>query len=150
VTGLVGGLDRIGEAMTYGRAQLRSIDLSLAYIPTQVSDDSEYWTQTYAILLGDPALRVWLGPAAPLELVAPSSYGPGWQELTVEVTSGESPASGAVVTLVKEGDLVLRGESGADGKVTFTFIPSGAAPLLLRASLAGHVPASAEISPTEP
>ena len=145
--GLFGGHARLGDAVNYGRAHMREVSLSMDYIPTVVTDDSEYWTQMIAVLLGDPALPVWTADPVPFALAAPASYSPGYQDLTVTVTSGGLPVTGATVTLLKSGDFVLRATSDGVGQATFSFMPIGRASLEVAAAFPGAITAHVEIPP---
>jgi|GEM_PF-2088338 len=142
------GQTRLGEAMNYGRAHIRDMNLVVRGVPMPVSDDTEWWTLLAVILLGDPALPVWTGTPRPIELTAPATYGPGWQELTVRVTEpGGIPAPHVTVVALKDGDFVLRGTTDHDGNVTFRFLPTGPAEIAVRATAPWFQPAEARIVP---
>jgi hypothetical protein len=144
------GLNRLGEAFNWGRAHLREVRLTIMMVPFTMTDDAEWWTQMILILLGDPALALWTAEPRLLRLEAPATYGPGYQELTVRVVDAAdgAPVPDATVMLVKDGDLLLRSSSGADGSAVFRFLPYGPAPLAVRASGTNLVPADATIAPT--
>lgn len=142
------GWTRLGEAMNYGRAHIRDMNLVVRGVPMPVSDDTEWWTLLAVILLGDPALPVWVHTPRPVELTVPATYGPGWQELTVHVAEpGGIPAPGVTVVALKDGDFVLRGTTDDAGDVTFRFLPTGPAGITVRATAPWFQPAEALIAP---
>jgi hypothetical protein len=141
------GLPRLGDAVNHGHATMRSVALTMEYVPMSMTDASEWWTHMITILLGDPAIEVWAAEPAAAALTAPATYGPGWQQLTVTATAGGAPLAGAVVTAVKAGDFVLRATTDAAGSATFTIVPRGPAPIELGVSAPGVIGARATISP---
>ncbi|MBN1770920.1 MAG: hypothetical protein JXB32_06665 [Deltaproteobacteria bacterium] len=142
------GLTRLGEALNYGRAHIRDMNLVVRGIPMPTSDDTEWWTLLAVILLGDPALPMWIHTPRPIELTVPATYGPGWQELTVHVSEpGGIPAPGATVVALKDGDFVLRGTTDDAGDVVFRFIPTGPAGITVRATAPWLQPVEALIAP---
>jgi hypothetical protein len=143
-----GGQTTLGDAFRHGRAHLREVDLTILGTPMTVTDDSERWTQLISILLGDPSLRVWTAAAAPLEVTAPAIYGPGYQQLAVEVRSeAAQPVAGATVVCAKQDDFLIRTTTGADGVATCTFVPYGPAPLRIGVTGPGRRPVFATVTP---
>ena len=146
--GLFGkGKRRIGDAVNHAHATMRTFSLPMMGIPMPVDDNTERWTHLVVVLLGDPTLEVWTAEPAIAAIMAPASYGPGFQELRITVQAGGAPLAGATVTLVKSGDFVLRGSTNAAGAATFKFIPKGAAPIHVGVSGANLIGGRLEIQP---
>ena len=142
------GLTRLGEAVNYGRAHIRDMNLVVRGVPMPISDETEWFTLLEVLLLGDPALPMWTTSPRPIELTVPETYGPGWQELTVHVAEpGGIPAPGVTVVAHKDRDFTVRGTTDADGDVVFRFIPDGPAPIAVRATAPWFQPAEASIAP---
>jgi hypothetical protein len=143
------GLATLGEAFTYGRARMREVELTILGVPMVMTNGSERWTQLVVVLLGDPSLRVWTQGAGRLDVTHPTEYGPGYNEMVIEVRSEASgqPVQDATVVLSKEGDLLLRAQTDAAGKATFRFVPYGPSELQLGVTGPGLLPALFTISP---
>jgi hypothetical protein len=91
---------RLGDACTLHNAR---------FIPSVLDHDGAVrWTMLTYILVGDPVVRLWTGEPDTLAVVDAGTMLLSDSLYTVQVTSGGSPVSGAVVTLI--GD---RGEYGA-------------------------------------
>lgn len=143
------GKRRIGDAMNHAHATMRTFSLPMMGIPMPVDDNTERWTHMVVVLLGDPTLEVWTAEPATGTIDAPSTYGPGFQELKVTVHAGGASLPGATVTLMKTGDFVLRSSTDAAGTATFRFIPRGPAPLQIGVSGASLVGARVEVQPQQ-
>ncbi len=116
----------IGEAFNYARGRAREIDFSVSLMPDMMDDDTEWFTQIVVTLLGDPSIDVYTGKPEPLFLDAPLEYGPGYQEMSVDVTCGEGePVHGVTVGLWKRGDFFVEAETDEYGRASFSFIPYG-------------------------
>jgi len=67
----------------------------------------------------------------------------------VEATSAGAPLSGADVVLFKQGDFIIQGRTGADGKATFHFVPYGPDDLYVGVTGPGLIPSIATITPVD-
>ena len=144
------GLTTLGEAFAHGRARMRSIDLQILNTQMIMTDDSERWTQLVVILLGDPALRLWTRAATAIEVIHPAEYGPGFNQLTIEVRSRETglPIADATVVVRKADDFLIRRHTGADGRTTFRFVPYDPLELEVGVTGPGLLPEFTTIAPS--
>lgn len=141
-------LPTLGEIFNYARLRMRTIPYSLSILPSIMTDDSEWWTHHVLILLGDPSLPPWTLDPLPLQIEAPTHYGPGYQTLTIRVRAmGGVPRSGVHVTLLKEDDFLLTAETNASGEATFAFIPRGPGEIHVGASMPHFTLSTVVIAP---
>lgn len=147
----VQAIPTLGEIFNYARSRMRAIPYSLSVLPTTMTDDSEWWTHHVLILLGDPSISPWTLDPLPLQIEAPSDYGPGYQTLTLRVrAAGGSPRAGVRVMLLKDGDFVLSATTDAAGEAAFSFIPRGPGEIRVGAAAPDCTLAEAVISPRSP
>lgn len=147
----VQAIPTLGEIFNYARSRMRAIPYSLSILPTTMTDDSEWWTHHVLILLGDPSISPWTLDPLPLQIEAPSDYGPGYQTLTLRVrAAGGSPRAGVRVMLLKDGDFVLSATTDAAGEAAFSFIPRGPGEIRAGAAAPDCALAEAVISPRSP
>jgi hypothetical protein len=138
---------RLGDAFNAGHAGVRDVSLRISGFTMVMTDDTEYWTHLGVILLGDPALPVWTDRGEVPEIVAPTTYGPGWNEIEVVVRNAEGPWAGAVVTAVKDRDFELRVRTDDAGRAVLRFLPYGPAPIRIGVSGRNAGAAFATIAP---
>ena len=110
-----GGSDRLGELLELSR---------LPWLGSTGTDNIFRWSTMNVVLLGDPALRLWTGAPAGLDVAAPASLSTGEQPVAVTVSAGGSPVPGALVTLAVDGDAYVKGVTDGLGEVTLDFTPS--------------------------
>jgi hypothetical protein len=143
-------LATIGEAFAHGRARMRAIDLHILGTPMVMNNESERWTQLVVVLLGDPSLRLWTEGGAAIDVTHPAVYGPGFNEMVVEVRAAGTgqPVPGAIVVIHKQDDLLLRAQTDVEGNATFRFVPYGPADLQVGVAGPGLLPTRTTVTPT--
>jgi hypothetical protein len=86
-------------------------------------DNPQRWSEMSQIYLGDPTLSYWLDVPDTLVVSHASAFTLGQGTFTVGVTRNGSPAEGARVALVKDGDAYATGVTDAFGQVVVPFQP---------------------------
>jgi hypothetical protein len=96
---------------------------SVNYFCPPTSDVMDWCVKVYN-LFGDPEISMWTAEAQDLSGDHPSEIGTGSTNVTVSVTAGGSPVSGARVCLQKgdwqSGDVYETGTTNGSGEVTLT------------------------------
>jgi len=105
---------------------------------------SHYYFEVYN-LMGDPSIDLWFGIPDAATVTHPAAFVPGWQEITVEVTVGGSPADGALVCLHREGDIFEVGKTVA-GEASFSFDADAGGSISVTVTGSGVAPYEGEIS----
>ncbi|MBN1827390.1 MAG: T9SS type A sorting domain-containing protein [Candidatus Eisenbacteria bacterium] len=125
------GIARLGENFTLAKND--------EYDPDDPDSVHAYCFLQYH-LLGDPETPVWTEEPAALAVTHPETLSVGAPSpFSVTVTSGGSPAEGALVCLWK-GDEIYERETTSGGIASFTVTPAEAGTLLVTATLGNHVP----------
>ncbi len=122
------GVHRAGDLMGLSR---------LPYIGNTFYNTADRWTFINYTLLGDPALAIWTAAPRLATVTAPSSLPLGQQTVSVNVSSGGSAVSGALVSLRKDGDDYANGVTGPTGDVALAYDPILAGSATLTISGAG-------------
>jgi len=85
------------------------------FIPLSYEANVYRWHQFCINLLGDPAMPVHTDTLRPLSVQKPLRLAVGKDRTRIAVFNNTSPVAGAVVTLKKENETQVRGETGPDG-----------------------------------
>jgi hypothetical protein len=107
----------VGQAISISR---------LPFLAYTFFNSVDRWTFLTYSLLGDPALQVWTGPVAPVQVDAPVNLVAGTQQVEISVSQAGTPVPSARVCLHKSGDAYSYGFSAADGQVVLPFTPTSA------------------------
>ncbi|MBI4721493.1 MAG: T9SS type A sorting domain-containing protein [Candidatus Stahlbacteria bacterium] len=117
-------------------------------------DNSARDTYFSYLLLGDPGLRLWTNIPKTLSVEFPAICDVGVGAFKVKVKSGccAYPIKGARVCVSKKGELYARGETDANGEITFILCPEAGGLLNICVTKQGFLPfeANTVISPTKP
>ena len=124
------GDELLGDALLTAR---RSLWSEVAYVKIgeitiefhldmQLMPGVEWFTQRSAILLGDPALRMWTEMPDALTLDAPDQLNSGYNEFEIEVTKAGVPANGISVTVDQQGGVLVAKNTDSEGKAMFRVI----------------------------
>jgi predicted enzyme related to lactoylglutathione lyase len=143
-------VDSIGQAFNYGRATMATIDYTIPGLFSslmEITEEREWWTQHVVTLFGDPSMRVVKESLQAVEIDAPESYGPGYQELTIYIkTTNGDPVNGATVVISKAEDFVIKVITDIEGKALFHFIPYQMRSITVGVSGRGILPTTRNIS----
>ncbi|HDQ99284.1 MAG TPA: hypothetical protein ENN51_03235, partial [candidate division WOR-3 bacterium] len=116
-----------------GAAHHRGLEV---YAGAALYDQLWRWCMTEFNLFGDPAIDLWTAPPAPLALAADSVFPTGAGTLTVRVTDGDAPVSGALVCAWKGDEVHATGWTDASGQARLAVHPLTTGELVLTAT--GH------------
>jgi hypothetical protein len=122
-----------------------NIAFALEYAKAQYP---HYRDVVYGInLYGDPALRVWTGSPATLEVKASQYTTVGEQEIAFEVTDSAGPCSGVVIAVLSGGEIIGQGHTDAGGSVTIALDIDGESDYSILAHKAGYATVEAPLAP---
>lgn len=106
----------------------------LRYIGNTDFNLVDRWTQLNLVLLGDPAISIWMGSPRVPQITAPTQLAAGEQTVQITVQAGGAPVSGADVCLVKDGETYAWGITDGSGQASLTIVPQTAGTLTLTVS----------------
>lgn len=91
-------------------------------------------------LLGEPAMPIWLEVPRDLSVSHPDSIFTGRRDFRVLVQDESGPIEGALVCLMKEGDVYEVGTTDSDGEVVLTVRSSSSGALTVTVTAGNHLP----------
>jgi hypothetical protein len=134
------GVTTPGELATYFRAP---------YVPLIERSENNRWTQYSYLLLGDPAVDLWIDTPASLTVTHSGSMALGDSTYQVTVESGGGPAPGMMACLwMKDTDAYARGITGSDGTVLLPFLPGAPGQASLVVIAKGYLPVEETVTVT--
>lgn len=104
----------LGEALENARA---------AFLPAARAESQERWGYLETVLLGDPALPIWICPPVSLTVTRPSSVALSAAGFPVTVTISGAPVESALVVVWKQGEDYRWSFTNAGGQTTVPFHP---------------------------
>gem|GEM_PF-1573167 len=133
------GITTPGELMTYFR---------LPFVP-MVANQVHRWTQFSYLLLGDPAVDLWIETPKTLSVSHSGVLTLTDSTYAVTVQTGGAPAEGILVCLWMEGSgAYARGRTDASGEVSLPFVPGATGTASLVAIGPGALPVEDSVSVT--
>ncbi|MGB5105601.1 MAG: C25 family cysteine peptidase [Candidatus Zixiibacteriota bacterium] len=96
---------------------------------------------------GDPAMKVWTNTPLQAHVNADKISQIGAIEITATVTDGSSPLSGAIVSVMQNGEIIAQAISGVDGSVGITIEYNITDDFSVTAYKSGHTTATAPLVP---
>jgi len=124
------GVVHVGEALALAKA---------VFIPFSREENVYRWHQYQLNLLGDPEMEIWTFTPGSLRVLSPDSLPQGPFSLSVSVMAGGTPISGALATLLQNGELIACGQTGQNGVAALNLVPQGPDSLLLTATRTGYL-----------
>jgi len=122
------GNQPMGQVLNYGKT----------YYATQYTTDTTKRKAHFEMYhyFGDPTMRMWTAAPDSMTVTHPATYEDSTESLTISVSEDD-----ATVTLVRDGELIVSGQS-ASGEVTFDFSPAldATAPIEVTVSKPGFRP----------
>ena len=118
-------------------------DMKTRFIPRAQQENVYRWCMYEINLLGEPEMPIWTDTPAYLSLEYPDTVpeGTSFFRVTVFKTSGDmAPIAGALVCLMKPGEVYLRGFTDAEGQIDFNISPSSAGEIYLTATAHNFIP----------
>lgn len=103
------------------------------------------WCITEFNLFGDPTLDLWTEVPTAMAVTAADTIPTGHQPLTVTVTDGGSPVSGATVCAYKANEVLATGQTNGAGQVMLAIHPTSTGSLDLAASRHNRLPGTKTI-----
>ncbi|MBN2565741.1 MAG: hypothetical protein JXB46_08520, partial [Candidatus Eisenbacteria bacterium] len=134
-----GSIYRAGEVCALSKAAFASPQIS-------GSENSHRWTQLALLLMGDPALPLWTGRATPLSVSHPGYVTVGQSAIAVTVTDAGGPLEGALVCLLKDGDVYERAITGPDGVANLAITADSEGTLQVTVTAQDHTPSETIMS----
>ncbi len=110
-------------------------------------ENTHRWTQLTLLLLGDPELPLWTSRARSLSVSHGSSVTIGQTGLSVTVTDGV-PVEGALVCVMKDGDVYERALTGVDGVADLSITPDTEGTLNIAVTARNYIPSESSMSVT--
>jgi hypothetical protein len=108
-------------------------------------ENTQRWTQLTLVLLGDPGLPLWTSRARSLSVSHGSSVTVGQTVLSVTVTDG-TPVEGALVCVMKDGDVYERALTGVDGVADLSITPDTQGALNIAVTARNYIPSESSMS----
>jgi hypothetical protein len=127
----------VNEVFPIGEAHTESKTVFVGF----AGDENVYrWNEFQLNLLGDPEMPLWTDVPASLVITASDSVMTSGGMLTVVVEDGAGVVEGALVCVMNDTDLYMRGRTDISGAVTFAISTASPDSLLLTVSAYNHVP----------
>ncbi|MCK4410414.1 MAG: hypothetical protein KAW67_10020, partial [Candidatus Eisenbacteria sp.] len=125
-----GGVERTGVVCAMCR---------IPYVAESSYDNTDRWTQTSYLLLGDPESRLWTKKPVALSAIHDSSVPLAPTDLTVTVLDPAAVDS-AFVCVVKDGEVYATGYTNASGQAVLSFTPKTTGTMTITVTARNHYP----------
>ena len=130
-------VQRVGETCALAKAAFAAPAISGL-------ENTHRWTQLAMLLLGDPGLPLWTARARGLSVSHAPSVTVGEVTLLVTVTD-EVPVEGAMVCLMKDGEVYERALTGVDGVAELTVTPNTEGTMSVAVTAQNHIPSESSV-----
>ncbi len=130
----------VGETCALAKAAFAAPEIS-------GQENTHRWTQLTLLLLGDPGLPLWTSRARSLNVSHGSSVTVGQSGLSVTVADG-TPVEGALVCVMKDGDVYERALTGVDGVADLSITPDTEGTLNIAVTARNYIPSESSMSVT--
>jgi hypothetical protein len=136
------GVRKVGETCALAKAAFASPELTAI-------GGIHRWTQMTLMLLGDPEMALWAERPSSIDVAVPAQVEAGQVTLPMLVSDG-APLGGALICVMKEGDVYERDYSDADGLANMGFVADTPGTLHVTVTAPGRLPneSTVEVLPT--
>jgi hypothetical protein len=118
-------------------------DMKTNFIPRTQQENVYRWCMYEINLLGEPEMPIWTDTPAYLSVEYSDTVPEGTSLFTITVfkaDGGITPVSGALVCVMKSGEIYQRGLTDAGGQIAFNISPSSAGEIYLTVTAHNFIP----------